>query len=47
MPNSSDTSENETTGLPGIRTWRNVYLLVVAIFVVWVALLIVLARIFS
>jgi hypothetical protein len=47
MPDPSDATESETTGLPGLRTWRNVYLLVVAVFVVWVALLVALARTFS
>jgi len=30
---------DESTGLPGIRTWRTVYWIVFAIFVVWVGLL--------
>jgi hypothetical protein len=46
-PNESDAPESETTGLPGLRTWRSVYVLVVAVFVVWVGLLVALARIFS
>jgi len=46
-PDQTDATESETTGLPGLRTWRNVYLLVVAVFVVWVAFLVALERIFS
>ncbi len=46
-PNQSGAPDGEMTGLPGLRTWRSVYLLVVAVFVVWVALLVALARIFS
>ena len=30
---------DETTGLPGLRTWPAVYVAVIAVFVVWVALL--------
>ncbi len=33
------TSEDEATGLPGVRTWRGVYWLVVAVFALWVGLL--------
>ena len=40
-------SESETTGFPGLRTWRGVYLLVTVVFIVWVALLTALERIFS
>jgi hypothetical protein len=32
----------ELTGLPGLRTWRGVYLLVFGCFVLWVALLLAL-----
>jgi hypothetical protein len=42
--NSIDTEE---TGLPGLRTWRRVYLLVLGLFVLWVVLLVVLEKIFS
>jgi hypothetical protein len=38
---------DETTGFPGLRTWRGVYTFVLVIFVVWVALLIALTRAFS
>lgn len=30
----------ETTGLPGLRAWRDVYGLVFVVFVLWVALLV-------
>jgi hypothetical protein len=39
--------ETEKTGLPVFRTWKGVYLLVVGSFVLWVALLIVLTKMFS
>jgi hypothetical protein len=39
--------EDEGPGLPGLRTWRRVYLVVAAIFIVWVGLLIALTRMFS
>ena len=51
MNQPSDTqdhaSEDEGTGLPLVRTWRGVYLLVLAIFVVWVLLLTALSRAFT
>jgi hypothetical protein len=46
-PNQPEDTESETTGLPGLRTWRNVYLIVTAIFILWVGLLVALERIFS
>jgi hypothetical protein len=36
-----------TTGLPGVRSWRAVYALVVGSFVTWVVLLVILGRVFS
>jgi hypothetical protein len=39
--------DDESTGLPGLRTWRGVYLFVLGVFVVWVALLAMLTRMFS
>jgi hypothetical protein len=39
--------EDETTGLPGFRTWRKVYILVLASFVLWVVLLLVLTMSYS
>jgi hypothetical protein len=38
---------DESTGLPGLRTWRSVYIFVLVCFAVYVALLIVLERTFS
>jgi hypothetical protein len=40
-------TESETTGLPALRAWRSVYLVVTAIFILWVALLVALERFFS
>ncbi|MDP9175914.1 MAG: hypothetical protein M3O30_18915 [Planctomycetota bacterium] len=42
-----DPTESETTGLPGVRRWSAVYLLVAGSFVLWVVLLTVLQAIFS
>jgi hypothetical protein len=42
--NSVDTNE---TGLPGLRTWRGVYLVVLGTFMLWVALLAALEKFFS
>lgn len=39
--------ENEDTGLPFLRTWKAVYLFVLASFALWVALLLALTRTFS
>ena len=38
---------DEATGLPGLRTWRAVYLLVFGAFLLWVLLLSVLTVIYS
>ena len=38
---------DDSTGLPGLRTWRGVYTFVMVIFAVWVVLLILLTRAFS
>jgi hypothetical protein len=38
---------DETTGLPGLRTWRSVYFFVLGVFVLWVGLLTVLTRLYS
>jgi len=38
---------DETTGLPGLRTWRGVYVLVLASFILWVVLLLVLTMSYS
>jgi hypothetical protein len=39
--------ENEGTGLPWPRKWKGVYLLVIASFVLWLALLIALTDCYS
>jgi len=39
--------DDETTGLPGLRTWRQVYLAVLVIFVLWVVLLAALDRLYA
>jgi hypothetical protein len=39
--------DDETTGLPGLRTWRQVYVFVLAVFAAWVGLLTALTWMFS
>jgi len=34
--------KDEVTGLPGLRTWRGVYIFVFGCFILWVALLLAL-----
>ena len=46
-PAHADEPPDVATGLPWPRTWPGVYLLVMACFVMWVALLVVLERVFS
>ena len=49
MNDSADTTsaaDDQGTGFPALRTWRGVYLAVVAIFVMWVVLLAALSRAF-
>jgi hypothetical protein len=38
---------DETTGLPGLRTWRSVYFFVLGVFVLWIGLLTVLTKLYS
>jgi hypothetical protein len=38
---------DELTGLPVVRTWRGVYLLVVLAFIVWVGVMLILERMYS
>ena len=42
----SDGAGPEDTGVPGLRTWSRVYAFVLAWFVMWVALLLVLTEVF-
>ena len=46
-PSTSDADPTTNTGLPGLRTWRAVYLIVLGTFVFWVALLTLLPLVFS
>ena len=39
--------ESEGTGLPFFHSWKGVYLFVLGSFVFWVALLVVLTKMFS
>ena len=39
--------EDESTGIPGFRTWRKVYLGVAGLFLAWVALLAAAALLYS
>jgi hypothetical protein len=43
----SSARETEDTGLPFFCSWKSVYLFVMGSFVLWVALLIALTKIFS
>jgi hypothetical protein len=38
--------DDESTGLPGLRTWRRVYVLVLVVLVVWVGFLTALTRMY-
>jgi hypothetical protein len=46
-PPPTTAAEDETTGLPLLRTWRAVYGFVAVVFAAGVALLVLLSRIFS
>lgn len=46
-PATAESFETNGSGLPFLRTWPAVYLFVLASFVLWVALLIALTRMFS
>ena len=45
-PAPEEISVDEATGLPGVKSWRAVYILVLASFVLWVGLLFGLGRLF-
>lgn len=38
---------DEETGLPGFKTWRGVYCFVLASFLLWLVLLVLLGRVFQ
>ena len=38
-PTDPPPSSDESTGLPGLRTWRGVYAAVIVIFATWIGLL--------
>jgi hypothetical protein len=40
-------TNDEDTGLPGLHSWRAVYIFVLATFVVWILLLLGLMRMFQ
>ena len=40
-------NQDQLTGLPGLRTWRGVYLFVFGSFILWVLLLLALTMSFS
>lgn len=40
-------AQDETTGLPGLRSWRGVYWVVFGCFLLWVFLLALLAKAFA
>jgi hypothetical protein len=44
IDSANDSADSETTGFPGLKSWRAVYLLVVGSFLLWVGLLIWLSR---
>jgi hypothetical protein len=47
IPSSSEQAADEATGVPCLRSWRAVYLLVFLNFVIWVALLALFSRAFA
>ncbi len=42
-----DRAADEATGLPGLPTWRSVYLLVLGVFLLYVVLLAALSQVFA
>ena len=40
-------SDDASTGLPGLRSWKSVYLVVFGSFILWVGLLTLLSRWFA
>jgi len=41
------TPNDDTTGFPGLRTWRGVYTFVLVVFAIFIVLLIALTRAYS
>jgi hypothetical protein len=39
--------DDDRTGLPGLRSWRQVYVCVLAVLAAWIGLLAALTRVFS
>ena len=46
-PRPQTPGDGEGTGLPGLNTWRRVYVFVLGVFAVWVGLLALLTGMFS
>jgi len=46
IPYPSDNND-KTTGLPGLRSWRTVYWVVLGIFALWVGLLTLLTELYA
>lgn len=46
-PDSEKSSDDRDTGLPGLRTWRGVYWLVIAVFAAVVVALTIFSRVFA
>ena len=47
LGSEADEPEANETGLPWLRTWNHVYVVVIIHFAIWVALLVVLTDFFS
>lgn len=47
MPPSPETDPDDSPGLPGFRTWRGVYLLVLGVFILVVIALTLFTRFFA
>jgi hypothetical protein len=47
QPKSDPVDHDRSPGVPGFRTWKTVYLFVLASFAIWIALLIALTKSFS
>ena len=47
VADESPNPEAEPIGLPGLHTWRGVYLFVLGSFILWVGLLVALTLVYS